>query len=537
VDNFLAEECPFCFKERKFYVHIRTGQYNCYSCQEHGNVTSFMTWFHRQCLDKTTPAHWLALMKKRGIHSQTLKSHDLAYDDIRDRWLIAFRNEQGNVVNLQSYYPNKATKPNKYNLPGLPIALYGFDKLLADKAKSKRVLLCEGVFDAIAVDYLIGAHNRQKYVIMAAPDAGSFQEAWVPHFAGHKVSVLSHNDDAGRKGSAKTGRMLTEGDVKEVKVLRWPDKFSQINDLNALARDPEGQKLNIVGWVDDNCHKVARDAKLIIYHGRGPAAEQATTEWIWQHHLCCGTYASLSGQLGTMKTTIAIDIAARYTRGEKMPTMSKGKGAWLEPTMPAGHVLYLYCEDDRPTIEKKFEWAEGDFDKWHCQPALIQGEEYLNILDHLPELRETIREYGIRLVIIDGQNSVVGTPNISTDMLARCNVTNKLHQFAQQQNICLWGLRNEDTTGRALGPQSMADMGRCIMRAVRVKKNPFYGQLEFIRISKTAPLNYPDLPYGVKNHDGFHSEILWGRSPLNPEVELARNIARTGTLSGRAPRW
>ena len=90
-------------------------------------------------------------------------------------------------------------------------------------------------------------------------------------------------------------------------------------------------------------------------------------------------------------------------------------------------------------------------------PATLRDGNPMNVLEHLGEIEQVIREYGIRLVIIDGQNSVVGTPDISTDMKGRFNVTNRLHQFAQRLNICLIGIRNEDSTGRAMGSQSMGE--------------------------------------------------------------------------------
>src|SRR5262249_51470375 len=150
---------------------------------------------------------------------------------------------------------------------------------------------------------------------------------------------------------------------------------------------------------------------------------------------------------------------------------STGKAMPLcrEVGMPAGHVLYLYAEDNRDAVENGFEWAGGDFGRWHSMPAQTRDGDPLNVLEHLGEMEQAIREYGIRLVIIDGQNSMVGAPNISTDMLARNNVTNKLHQFAQRLNVYLVGIRNEDAEGRALGPQSMGDIGRCVLRAVELK--------------------------------------------------------------------
>jgi hypothetical protein len=151
----------------------------------------------------------------------------------------------------------------------------------------------------------------------------------------------------------------------------------------------------------------------------------------------------------------------------------------------------------------------------------------LNILENLDELRQKIREHGVRLVVIDGQNSVVGAPNISTDMLARHNVTNKLHQFAQAEDICLVGIRNEDREGRAYGPASMSDLGRAILRATELEPlaGERYFQLTFERISDAAPKTHPPIPYSVQDLGGPSRRILWGKVRPKPTLGQAFQAA------------
>ncbi len=506
----LADACPWCGKDR-FYLNVTTGQYDCKKCKTKGNVTTYLTWLHKRFLDQTTPDHYLALKAKRGIASQTLKIHELAYDPAGKRWLVPFKNSNGNVVNIQLYYPDRE-KDNKRWLPMLPTALYGFDKLMAAD-KKKIVLLCEGPFDAIALDYNIGATKRDRQVIVATP--GAFKAEWAEHFQDRKVRALYDNDEGGRGHTEGVRKLLGESGVAaELRLLKWPDGFPDGYDINDLAVDPKHKGLSIVGWAEQHCIKIVAKPKLVVQHGRRPVQEERPTDWPWPDHLRCGTYVSFSGEKGTFKSTIMQEVAARYTKGEKMPTCDRVE-------MPAGHVLYVYAEDDRDAVENGFERAGGDFDKWHAMPAVLKDGDPLNVLDHLEEMRQVIREYGIRLVIIDGQNSVVGAPNISTDMLARNNVTNKLHQFAQKENICLIGIRNEDSEGRALGPQSMGDLGRCVLRAIEIppKSTPPYCKLEFVRISDVARSKYPDIFFSVEDLGGSARKILWEKVRPNEAKE------------------
>src|SRR5262249_24198304 len=159
----------------------------------------------------------------------------------------------------------------------------------------------------------------------------------------------------------------------------------------------------------------------------------------------------------------------------------------------------------------------------------LKDGDPMNLLEHLEELGQKIREHGTRLVIIDGQNSVVGAPNISTDMLARHNVTNKLHQFAQRENVALVGIRNEDAEGRALGPQSMSDLGRCILRSVELSNlsgdGRRYFQLVFERVSDAAPGKHPPIPYSVEDLGGPSRRIVWGKR-MPPSIKDQFRAAR-----------
>jgi hypothetical protein len=267
----------------------------------------------------------------------------------------------------------------------------------------------------------------------------------------------------------------------------------------------------------DHCVKVVREPKLAWSHGweRRPTGPEQI-DWVWPDHLRCGTYASFSGTQGTLKSGIARDLVARYTTGRKMPLCE-------EAGLPAGHAIYLTAEDSEEKVWAELKQFGADTYKVSVLKATLRDGEPLNVLAHLEELEQLIKEHGTRLVVIDGQNSVVGAPNISTDMLARNNVTNKLHRFAQRLNVCLLGIRNEDREGRALGPQSMGDIGRCVLRAVEEapgKGGRRYFKLEFVKVSEVAKERYPPIPYSVEDLGGPARKILWGK--VRPDTALAR---------------
>jgi hypothetical protein len=504
-DEVVADACPWCGKDR-FYLNVTNGLYDCKHCDASGNVTTYLTWIHGQYLGQTTAEDYLRLKAKRGIASQTLKLHQLAYARDLGCWVIPFKNGKGNVVNIMRYWPDrpkgKGQPPNKLMLPELPTALYGFDKLVSAD-KDKPVLLCEGPFDAIALDYDIGATHRARYVIVAAP--GAFKEDWTEHFEGRKVLAAMDNDGGGEKLRERLRELLGEGGKAELRLLKWPEGHDG-HDVNDLVRLPAYQG-HVLGFLTEHCFAVTVEPKLDFEHGwarerRGPPV----IDWLWPDHLRCGTYVSFSGQQGTLKSSIARELVARYTTGARMPLCTTAG-------LPPGHAIYITAEDDKETVWADLERLGAGLNKVTVMKATLRDGDPMNVLEHQAELERLIKEHGTRLVIIDGQNSVVGAPNISTDMLARHNVTNKLHRFAQKLKICLIGIRNEDADGRAYGPASMGDLGRCMLRAVELepKGEPPYYQLVFVKVSDTARKNYPPIPYSVQDLGGPARKILWGK--------------------------
>jgi hypothetical protein len=298
-------ECPWCGKGG-FYLNVENGLWDCKKCQESGNHTTFLTRWHKGYLEQTTADNYKALKDKRGIAPQTLRRHELAYDASDNRWLIPFKNAHGNVVNVQFYYPNRPKDgplPSKVNLPQLPLSMFGFDKL-AGADKDRTVHICEGPFDAIALDYSIGAKHRDRHVIVATP--GAFKEAWAEYFRGFKVRALYDNDDPGRKHGERVRKLLAEAGVtSELLVLQWPDGFPDgfdINDLvSELAKEPAAQIRVVREWVEKNpkrgtalgfaaahCVKSVVTPKLAWEHGwERKSQEPEVIDWVWPNRLRC----------------------------------------------------------------------------------------------------------------------------------------------------------------------------------------------------------------------------------------------------------
>jgi len=127
--------------------------------------------------------------------------------------------------------------------------------------------------------------------------------------------------------------------------------------------------------------------------------EPCAVAWLWHYWIPLGAVTLFDGDPGRGKSTIALDLAARVTRGWAMPPA----GGACEGAEPAG-VMILSAEDDlRNTIRPRFDAAGGDVTRVTILTAVRQGdEERPPVLPwDLQLVRQRIVDDGIVMVVVD----------------------------------------------------------------------------------------------------------------------------------------
>jgi hypothetical protein len=535
--NVRAEACPFCGRE-EFYLNVTTGAYKCHhenNCGKAGNAYTFIRWVHKTALDATTDDDYRRLGAERGLPLQTLKRHDLAWHGGLCRWLVPFKSKEGEVLNLQRFDPKTG---DKRTLPELAYRLYGLEAL--EPAADKSLFLCEGPWDAIALDrHLRDKKTRDRYDIVAAPSAGVFYPTWLGQLEGYgEVRLVYDNDKAGRQGQERIVK-LARGAKAALKLLalKWPPEYPDGCDV----RDLVAQGVAVVEFSKKHCVKVSAGGRQILFV-RGDAIPEERSEWLWSRRLPFNSFVSFSGYMGTGKSLIARDLAARATAGLPMPGCEKG----LDPF----DVLYFTSEDSAAQVRDLVRLSGGDLTRLHVHD-IASGTEPIDVLECLEEMEATINALGARLVILDALNSFVGG-DISTDSKARHTLSGVLHALARRTGACVLGVRNwgrsEGGTAsqKALGATSLSDVGRCVLNSVEVtdptgKDTTRRWRLEFEKVSgapPAAPVDYCVEDLSTGDEDAHLRRVSWGGRP--EEVALAadlaaKNTARKGRAAG-APR-
>jgi len=134
------------------------------------------------------------------------------------------------------------------------------------------------------------------------------------------------------------------------------------------------------------------------------AVVPAEVRWLWPGYMPLGKLVVVDGDPGLGKSLLALDLAARISRGDVMPNGAQGI---------AGDVMILSAEDGlADTIRPRLDAARATTERVHVIPAIrVKGEERapeLGIALDLQALERAIAERAARLLIIDPLNAFLG---------------------------------------------------------------------------------------------------------------------------------
>jgi hypothetical protein len=212
--------CPFC-KKQKLYVEPEEGLWDCKVCGERGNQFTFLKKFI-DTREEAPLGEWLKLTESRKIPKDVLAARDIKWDG--KHWYLPIYSETGSV---------RATRRYDYKqlmiAAGCEAQLFGMREL-AQAKQNATVHLCEGEWDAIAMDWLLKESGITDQVVVAVPGASTFKSLWIPFFASKRVVCYFDNDAAGDGGAERVKKLLT-GSVKELLFVNWPDTLPQGFDL------------------------------------------------------------------------------------------------------------------------------------------------------------------------------------------------------------------------------------------------------------------------------------------------------------------
>jgi hypothetical protein len=239
--------------------------------------------------------------------------------------------------------------------------------------------------------------------------AGKWRAEYNSLFQGKQVVILVDNDEAGERHALDVARHLLRSGAAAVKIVRLP------------GLPPKGDVSDwlTAGGAREQLTELVRGAPVVTAAEVADVTEQEASEpvgvlaseikpepvrWLWTNRIPLGKVAVIDGDPGLGKSMLALEIAARVSRGEPLP----GDEAGL-----SGGAVILSAEDGpADTIRPRLEAAGADLDR-----VLIvkyapdkEGERTVSqVPGDIPTMEAAIKRVGAKLVVIDVLMAYLGS--------------------------------------------------------------------------------------------------------------------------------
>lgn len=410
--------CPFCGKEKKFYINSADGRWQCKSCSAGtekggGNVYTFMRVLWEMSKEATTDDEYDGLREDRKLlHIDTLKRWGVVKSTLTGDWLVPGHGLDGEVNQLYKYVGKilLTTTGIGHQLHGVP---------LCDEASQVRYI-AEGPWDGMAwwetlrEAKLLG--RGQKADVVAVPGCGVFNEKWVEFFAGKTVVMLYDSDhprqNQGREsipgydGMRRAGRLLASrseesGAPREIRYLHWgekgfnpelPDGFD-VRDQLAQGETAE-ERVDLLYQTLERVQDAPKEwmRKDVAVTAGGDAVDC----------LPCHDWPTLTASWRkAMRWTTGLDNALAVMLASVVSTRSIGDQLWIKIIGPAACGKSTLCE--AVSVNRKFVLAKSTIRGFHSGfKSDAKGEEDNSLVAQLR---------GKTLVTKDG-DTLLQSPNL-----------------------------------------------------------------------------------------------------------------------------
>lgn len=245
----LTAHCPFCGKEKHFFVNTKNFLWDCKRCGLTGNRNRFLAEVHRDLLRDTTEGNLQKLSNYRSIPISALRRWKIAYCPFKNCFVIPVWKNQ-TVVDLRHYQIGA----KMISTVGCQTDLLGRN-LLSDTARNNQhVYICAGEFDTIALDWLL-RRNGIRGICVGVPGEQTFKKDWISLFNGRNITVCFDNDEAGiRETSKRINDLVSNG--SSIFAVNWPEEFKKGYDVNDFVKEHA---------IAENCNPVVAYKQFLEY--------------------------------------------------------------------------------------------------------------------------------------------------------------------------------------------------------------------------------------------------------------------------------
>lgn len=382
--------------------------------------------------------------------------------------------------------------------------------------------------DADQIDFAVGFEGEAKCDLADTLNLPGFSYKYMTtaecaKLAGIEVILWPDADQAGIKQAKMAAELLhTSRAPRLIRICSLPLELPVSGDIVDAVK--------ILGWTREEMDRLFAEA--IAYPEppkpigkRFSQITEATPEWLWQNRIPRGAFSMLDGDPGTGKSMLALEIAARVSRGEPLPDNGQHH--------KAASVILLSSEDSLShTLAPRLRMAGADLTKIIAIPYSPEqpGDECFTRLPRdLKILRRAIEQESAALVIIDVLVSYIpaelSTQNDQAVRLALAPLT-ELGEITGASFLATRHL-NKNTGASAMyrggGSIGISGAARCSMLLARDPSDPD------TRVLAVIKSNMGIIPQSVNmtiaSVNGV-PRIVWGENSRHDAESL---LAETGT--------
>lgn len=235
--------CPFTQKSGKFYINMKTQQWDSKTSGKSGNFNSFLfqiAQHRRHAMFQTGMApgqgatmgkgsaklaqHVYDAAANRGLDPFTLEAWGVGYDPSQKVYTVpipSLGNADKAAVDVRFWKVGQQLR----STPGAKPGLFGGDRI----REKGLVVICEGEWDVMAF-YEMAQHVpelKDVTIVSSSAGAGTMRPEWCELFSGRQVLLIYDADEAGMQGEAKAWAMLNNVGVATVQCVHWPENSPQ----------------------------------------------------------------------------------------------------------------------------------------------------------------------------------------------------------------------------------------------------------------------------------------------------------------------
>lgn len=272
--------------------------------------------------------------------------------------------------------------------------------------------------------------------------------------------------------------------------------------------------------------------------------EPEEVRWLWPGRIPLGKLTILDGDPGTGKTTLALDLAARVSRGSPMPD-----GAKPDYDGPQG-VVILTAEDGlADTIRPRLDAADADVEQI-TSPGVIHeedGGERLPTVEDKEAIRTAIQEVSAALVVLDPLAAYLGAEVDSHRDASVRGALRGLAQVAEETATAVLAIRHlnkaQDLKAMYRGGGSIAftASARSVLLAAPHPDDPNgdQGVLASIKCNLAPPQESLEYRSVTEEHGAVRIDWLGtsGHSAENLLVNRSGTAKSKGGKRERAKEW